>query len=385
MIYFSFLIAVVLFYFKEDINECISEFNKFITFIHEHNPLMLSYCELDEIEQDEVEDEDEDDDDDEDKDEEKEKEQEQNEEKEELYENKYLQKFNNFTNDYLLEESDLMLKNKHYLFLSQQYDADVKKNEYYLKQTNDELNELLEKQEEHKQTILKKYDDVKSAIIINMDEDKIDEDDDDFQDDYDAYEELLCDIERTRTQLEKLMDELKKQKDKTEDEKNKEIEEKSYRNMIENKLNNFINYYIIEYTPIGNVIMNFNNYNKSFEYYSDHTIPYRYLETIGRKYVMTYRCKDIFIDMTQEVEKANKLNETKKNAIRIPSLKNVEMPPNRSLSNPINDVDIAVKDANRYTWKGKLMDFKMIKSDKQPSKFSFREFKKMMRVPEKST
>ena len=132
--------------------------------------------------------------------------------------------------------------------------------------------------------------------------------------------------------------------------------------------------------------MRYNNDKQSFEYFSDHSVPYRYLEPIGRKYVMTYRCKAIFIDMDEEVEKVNKLNETKmkemkemkenviknkmnKNLINKPhSLinKKIEMPPNRngqSIVNPINDIDIIVKNANRYTWEGRLLDFKIIKSE----------------------
>ena len=42
--------------------------------------------------------------------------------------------------------------------------------------------------------------------------------------------------------------------------------------------------YIIEKTPQGNVLMIYDKDRESFKYYSDSTIPYRYLEVVGRKY-----------------------------------------------------------------------------------------------------
>jgi len=58
---------------------------------------------------------------------------------------------------------------------------------------------------------------------------------------------------------------------------------------------------LIEQTPIGNVIM---FYNKSrFEFYADKTIPYRFLETVARKYVCMFKCKDIYIEQTRGKDK----------------------------------------------------------------------------------
>jgi hypothetical protein len=181
-------------------------------------------------------------------------------------------------------------------------------------------------------------------------------------------------------------------KEKTEE----ELKENSHMNMIENKLNQLMNNYIIEYTPVGNIIMRFNNNKKSFEYYSNHSVPYRYLESIGRKYVLTYKCKDIFIDMDEEVDKVNKLNEMKPNKetnklMKKPQVfksqqmftnKKIEIPPNRtgqSIINPINNVEMAVKDSNRYTWEGRFGDFKFIKTEKKIYKnnMSFKEFKRI--------
>jgi len=57
---------------------------------------------------------------------------------------------------------------------------------------------------------------------------------------------------------------------------------------------------LIEQTPIGNVIM---FYNSRFEFYADKTIPYRFLETVARKYVITFKCKDIYTQQTRGKDK----------------------------------------------------------------------------------
>jgi len=71
--------------------------------------------------------------------------------------------------------------------------------------------------------------------------------------------------------------------------------------------------FLIEKTPLGNVVMYYNQERECFEYYSDNTIPYRYLETVGRKYVLTFDCVELYIDMEAEVQKQKeKLEEQKR-------------------------------------------------------------------------
>jgi len=54
---------------------------------------------------------------------------------------------------------------------------------------------------------------------------------------------------------------------------------------------------LIENTPRGNVMMYFNPYLLSYHYYSDEQIiPYKVLEQVATRYVVTFRCKDFFID-----------------------------------------------------------------------------------------
>lgn len=61
------------------------------------------------------------------------------------------------------------------------------------------------------------------------------------------------------------------------------------------------NQQIIEYTPFGNVLMYWDQKNESFIYHSDNNIPYKYLETVARKYSLITHCKSIFIDMKEEL------------------------------------------------------------------------------------
>jgi hypothetical protein len=79
------------------------------------------------------------------------------------------------------------------------------------------------------------------------------------------------------------------------------------------KLDGLKNSIIIERTPLGNVLMSYDNSRETFVYYSDNTIPYRFLEVVGRKYVVFNNCKSIFVDMEEELKKSElRLEEEKK-------------------------------------------------------------------------
>jgi hypothetical protein len=65
---------------------------------------------------------------------------------------------------------------------------------------------------------------------------------------------------------------------------------------------------LIENTPRGNVMIYFNPYLLSYQYYSDEQIiPYKILEQVATKYVVMFRCKDFFID--PEKRPSNKILE----------------------------------------------------------------------------
>ena len=179
----------------------------------------------------------------------------------------------------------------------------------------------------------------------------------------------------------------------------------------------------MEKTPIGNAIMFYNNSKSSFEYYSDSTLPYRYLEVIARKYVITYKCKQIFVDMEQEIKEAEKKLEEKKkkaehekqkqeeekisgnsstktekpaknvfakfknynkdNSIRVAAVP-LDRPSSAKQTKP-QEEKVIKENANRFSFEGKLANFNFLKKidrkvvDKRYA-VSFAEFKKMQKT-----
>jgi len=53
---------------------------------------------------------------------------------------------------------------------------------------------------------------------------------------------------------------------------------------------------LFETTPFGNVVMFYDAYKLSFAYYSDSSIPYNILNIVAMKYVLTFYCRDFFLD-----------------------------------------------------------------------------------------
>ena len=74
--------------------------------------------------------------------------------------------------------------------------------------------------------------------------------------------------------------------------------------LSKDKLDSLKNSILMENTPLGNVVMFYDNSRETFTFYSDSTIPYRYLETIGRKYVVMNNCKRLYVDMEEEIKDA---------------------------------------------------------------------------------
>jgi hypothetical protein len=115
-------------------------------------------------------------------------------------------------------------------------------------------------------------------------------------------------------------------------------------------------------------------------------MPYRYLEVIGRKYVITFNCKNIFIDMSEEIKTAedkkikhaneattsnkNDLDSSKKDVFaKFKTYNNnvtkevVAAPSKNSGAADIkkdNDNSILKEKANRYRSEGKLANLKFL-------------------------
>jgi len=62
----------------------------------------------------------------------------------------------------------------------------------------------------------------------------------------------------------------------------------------ENLMNSLQNNFILENTPIGNVVMVYNLKKEGFSYYSDKSISNKYLESVCKKYCIQFNCKILF-------------------------------------------------------------------------------------------
>ena len=90
----------------------------------------------------------------------------------------------------------------------------------------------------------------------------------------------------------------------TGDDEHDEHDEQEEEELTEEFVNNLSLNTITETTPRGDVLMYYSSKLGTFVYHS-HTkeIPYNYLETVARKYVIEYNCKKLYIDIRKEYEK----------------------------------------------------------------------------------
>jgi hypothetical protein len=198
----------------------------------------------------------------------------------------------------------------------------------------------------------------------------------------------------------------------------KQAREEATKFFVDKKIEGLSNCCVMEHTPLGNVVMLYDGVRETFKYYSDNTIPYRYLEVVARKYVKQFICRPIFVDMEEEIQLAEKQNQERKEkeeldkkrkdenvSLQIEEKRNVfakfksynkeagtghvntGAPPKNSLPNKSKndkqDTDYILKNnANRYTYEGRIANFSFIKKvdrktvDKKAA-MTFADFKKM--------
>lgn len=109
--------------------------------------------------------------------------------------------------------------------------------------------------------------------------------------------------------------------------------------------------FMFEYTPLGYVIMKYNNEINSFEYYANRSLPYRLLEALSKKFVMLFGCKTLYKHMKHKVKKIETQHKTQHKSYA--KLK------------PIQKEKIE-KTMNTYHFKGKTNEFIFL----QPSNIS---------------
>jgi hypothetical protein len=334
-----------------------------------------------------------------------------------IYENKYLEKFKTFPNEFKFSDLELEIEKNYFEELKANKERVYINEKKKLDASLLKINEIFEKGGIDKKKEDFSINDFGKKALIKFFDDDEDEDDIDF-------EELFLDIIVEKVKLE---EELKKLEELYNSEGEDELKNKAHEFIINKKLDTYNDNYILESTPLGNIFMRFNNDKKSFEYFSNNTIPYRYLEPVGRKYVMTFWCKPIFIDIEEELKKSEekyqeemkKMEEEKKNIDPADALKNkfqklkgynkentinsikmtsapsknrgqasIPLPPqikaNLPNVNSNNEKKFLKENANRYTWEGRLNSFSLLKKiDKKivnkNLSLSFAEFKKIQK------
>ena len=306
----------------------------------------------------------------------------------EKYEDKYLQKFRVLPNEFFLTQEERDMENEKF-------------QEFFLQEC-----ELLKNNKKQLQEELFSYQDELEKLETSEESSKINS--------------IIFKLQEQLVQLNNkiITDE--------------EVQEKVQSYIVNQHLDKLANSVIIEKTPLGNVIMFYNNKKDVFEFHSDNTIPYRFLETVARKYVITYFCKPLYVDMESELkdseqkmvekeerekEKKRKIDEERKelsgngtgvNGTGSGKEKSVfakfksynkegtggrvvsGAPPKNSIPNKNNigsentdlDAKIILKErSNRYSYQGKIVNFNILKKvDKKVvnKKFamSFADFKK---------
>lgn len=316
------------------------------------------------------------------------------------YEDKYMDKFkklandlDSFTEEELEEERGLFnyLKDKYQQILTQ----DIKNIEDEILVVENQIKEYKEDNDLSNEDFFKLVEEFKN------------------KDDTDDISEDLYELIVTKDALDIKLRELENTVLK-EDDIQKEVREKT----ICTRRDKLMNSYIIENTPLGHVAMRYNNSRGTFEYYADNTIPYRFLEVVARKYVITYRCKSLYIIMEEELKKYEEKMELLKKEEQNKSVpkKNIfakfksynTMTTNKSAgAHKTNNIPIPAglknlakevhseqteaekkhllkENANRYSCKGRFSGFNILKQidrkivDKKYA-MSFAEFKKMQK------
>jgi len=304
------------------------------------------------------------------------------------YEDKYLAKYLEFSNEYtftpeeLLAEQFTIINNKHI------WENNLKNNIAELQKQLSEVLPIFEAESlsglsDEVYKMMGKYFKIDETEYLDKD--------------------LFTDIVELKTELTTQLDEMITINNIP------EFENDARQQTINTKLDAYVNNYVLEMTPLGNVYMRYNNNKKSFEYFSNNTIPYRYLEAVGRRYVMTFLCKPLFVNLADELVKAEqKQLEDKKeqNVVTKPSIVKQSFSSKNALqqTNPLqtnvktnalqtntlqtnvktNTTILLKENANRYTWEGRLSSLMLLKkAEKKAATLSFAEYKLMQQQNKK--
>jgi len=220
---------------------------------------------------------------------------------------------------------------------------------------------------------------------------------------YSNFPQISMDMFRSK-------DDSKESSDKDDNSKDKSVVEvESYENkyyekydemesedLDEDYVKTLKNNVLYEMTPKGRIIMYYDFEKESFIYYCDtKDVPYLYLETVARKYALTYHCKKIVVDIKRELDAAKETNIANDNKSKALALVDAKKTDNLFASfksynrkgtggsKTMNKKFILRQNANRYSYSGKVNTYSFLKRneykiEKPMDKMDYETFKKLM-------
>jgi len=334
------------------------------------------------------------------------------------YEDKYLEEVKKLPGEFVFTETELETELAQRVIIRKNMENKLSSDKTHVETAMAYFEKRLEELEVEKETKALEKEDKKDKNYEDeyADEDFEDEDIETEEEKKERIEQAIASIQNDQRLYKKAQVLLE---EKTIDEE--EINKLAREFILKERLDNLKNCIVMEKTPIGNAVMFYNNSKSSFEYYSDSTLPYRYLEVVARKYILTYKCKQIFVDMEEEIKEAEKKLEEKKkkeedekqkqqeekdsgnstttekpaknvfakfknynkdNSIKVAAVP-LDRPSSAKQTKP-QEEKVIKENANRYSFEGKLANFSFLKKidrkvvDKRYA-VSFSEFKKMQK------
>tara|TARA_Y100000389_G_scaffold171664_2_gene179482 strand:- start:225 stop:986 length:762 start_codon:yes stop_codon:yes gene_type:complete len=150
---------------------------------------------------------------------------------------------------------------------------------------------------------------------------------------------------------------------------------------------------VCESTPDGLVFMKYNKKNEIFDWWGDNkSVSYKYLETVARKYVNSFKCSNFYIDREEDLkeqiekekveEEREKMEHEDKKEEEVDSDDDlfVKLKPNEKIK-PKKKGKRAAINGNNYKYCGKIKDFKLLKkieNKKNKKKLDFSSWKSML-------
>ena len=147
---------------------------------------------------------------------------------------------------------------------------------------------------------------------------------------------------------------------------------------------------LFETTPRGNIIMHYNPFKNAFAYYCDNaSLPYTILNAVVMKYVLLYRCIDLFID--EHVSHAHPspliqiIKDYEKEQDKKPDNEKIALPKSKAFakfknysktstdkSDPHKSDSTTPKMINSIVYMGKMANFSFIQKSSKKKSIGFR-------------